>query len=229
MTLVIGHRGASADHPENTLAAFEGARAQGADWVELDVRRSADGVLVVHHDPSVPGGGVISATRHRDLPTSVPTLAEALAACAPMGVNVEIKNSPDEAGFDEERTIAALTLEVIAEVGTTPVLVSSFDLAVIDRVRALDPGVPTGYLVLSTLDRHDALALCRDRGHGAVHPHDAFVDQTVVARCRAEGVALNVWTVDDPGRIAQLAAWGVDGVITNRPSLARSVLDAAAG
>src|SRR4051812_33810066 len=91
---VIAHRGASKAERENTLGAFRRARAMGADAVELDVRRTVDGVLVVHHDP-LPA----------ELTPHVPTLGDALDACTGMWVNVEIKNDPDEPDFDERDTI----------------------------------------------------------------------------------------------------------------------------
>lgn len=229
MTSVIGHRGASADHPENTIEAFVAARSLGADGVELDVRQTVDGVLVVHHDAELPDGRIIADTPALELPPSLPTLAAALASCVGMTVNVEIKHDPVEPGFSEDRHLAE---EVVAEISrrpdasSTPILVSSFDLATIDKVRAVGPDLPTGYLVLSTTDPVDAVAVCLDGGHSAVHPYDVFVDAGVSELCRTSGVALNVWTVDDPGRIAELAGWGVDAVITNRVRLAREVIDA---
>ena len=230
MTSVIGHRGASADHPENTVEAFVAARSLGADGVELDVRQSLDGVLVVHHDVELPDGRIIVDTPSAELPPGLPTLAAALSSCVGMTVNVEIKHDPNEPGFSEDRR---LTDAVVAEIARRPepertaILVSSFDLGTIDRVRVVAPDLPTGYLVLSTTDPVDALAACLGGGHTAVHPYDIFVDADVTERCRAAGLALNVWTVDDPGRIAELARWGVDAVITNRVRLAREVVDAA--
>lgn len=232
MTSVIGHRGASADHPENTIEAFVAARSLGADGVELDVRRSLDGLLVVHHDAELPDGRIIADTPSAELPSTVPTLTASLAACVGMTVNVEIKHDPVEPGFSEDRRLADETVVEIArrpEAASTPILVSSFDLGTIARVRDIASELPTGYLVLSTTDPLDALAMCLDGGHSAVHPYDIFVDADVTDRCRAAGVALNVWTVDDPARIAELAGWGVDAVITNRVGLARQVIDAAGG
>ena len=81
MPRVFAHRGASQRAPENTVEAFRLAAELGADGVELDVRRSADGALVVHHDPHLPDGRLIAATAFADLPASVPTLAAALDAC----------------------------------------------------------------------------------------------------------------------------------------------------
>ena len=101
MTQVIGHRGASRAERENTLAAFRAAVAQGADGVELDVRRTADGALAVHHDAHLPDGRAIVATTWADMPDHVPDLASALDACAGLRtVNVEIKNWPGDVDFD---------------------------------------------------------------------------------------------------------------------------------
>ena len=101
--LVLGHRGASHARPENTLAAFAKARELGADGVELDARRTADGRLVVHHDPVVEGFGLIvehGFTALRAAHPEIPTLVEALDECAGMIVNVEIKCLPWEPDAD---------------------------------------------------------------------------------------------------------------------------------
>src|SRR5438445_9364775 len=105
-TAVYAHRGASAAFAENTVEAFRGAAAMGADWVELDVRRTADGALAVHHDARLADGRAIVETLSTELPASVPSLSDALAACAPLGVNVEIKNWRDDVDFDAEVRIA---------------------------------------------------------------------------------------------------------------------------
>ena len=110
---VIAHRGASVAERENTIAAFRAASEIGADAVELDVRRTADGVLVVHHDALVPTGDGSHPIDDLDLarlPTHVPTLGAALDACTGMWVNVEIKNDPREAGFDATDSIADETI-----------------------------------------------------------------------------------------------------------------------
>ncbi|MFN8051924.1 MAG: glycerophosphodiester phosphodiesterase [Acidimicrobiales bacterium] len=223
--MVIGHRGASFDFPENTLEAFEGAAAQGADWVELDVRCTADGVLVVHHDAVLPDGRVIFDTIAGDLPDTVTTLELALATCLPMGVNVEIKNSPAEPGYDPTGALARSTVLAIGGVGPgLDVLVSSFDIGTLEAVRSADPMLATGYLVLSTEEPDDAVAMAVGGGHRAVNPWDPCVTEASVARAHDAGIEVNVWTVDDPDRIRQLADWGVDAVITNRPAVARRAL-----
>src|SRR5687767_7161049 len=112
--LVVGHRGSSADHPENTLVAFEAALAAGADAVELDVRLTADGEAVVLHDAEVgvvtDGSGLVHAMTLREIKRlrvggeEIPTLGEVLVALSGRAVvNTEIKNLPGEESFDSPR------------------------------------------------------------------------------------------------------------------------------
>src|SRR5205085_6717601 len=131
--------GASAVCPENTVAAFVEARRQGADMVELDARLTADGVVVVHHDPVVEGVGQVSQLDATDLPDWLPTLETALAACDGMGVNVELKHLPHEPDFDPDHRISAAVVDVVrAAAMVDRVLLSSFDLAAVDAARRLD-------------------------------------------------------------------------------------------
>jgi glycerophosphoryl diester phosphodiesterase len=227
--LLYAHRGASADAPENTVAAFRLAREQGADGVELDVRRSADGDLVVHHDAALPDGRIIVEVPTVALPVSVPSLSEALDACEGLVVNVEIKNSPLDPDHDPELALAKDVVALLRERGGRDrVLVSSFDLATVDRVRALGD-VATAFLTFIDPVGAAAVALAADRGHIAIHPHQATVDGDFVALAHDAGLEVNVWTVDDPERIRQLADAGVDGIVTNVPARAREALRAARG
>jgi len=209
---VIAHRGASLVEKENTVPAFRRAGEMGADAVELDVRRTVDGVLVVHHDP-------IDAVPAADLPADVATLGEALDACAGMWVNVEIKNeSADDMIADE--TVAHL----LARHTDERWLISSFRLATADRCRQLAPQIRTAWLV----ERTPAGAVERlvERGHGALHPWVEGLTRATVDACHAAGLEVNTWTCDDPGRIAELLDWGVDGVCTNVPDVAVRVVAA---
>ena len=224
--LVVAHRGASHDRVENTVEAFAEARVQGADWVELDVRLSADNVLIVHHDAHYRDGRLVREVAAADVPDYVPNLAQAFEACEGMGVNVEVKNLPG----DPDHDAAVMVCEAVAGlVGAYRppefLLMSSFDIAAMDRIRTTDPLVPTAWIVL---ERHGT-DLILDRivrhGHGSVNPWDELVDEHLVRAAHERDLAVVVWTVDDPGRIAELASWGVDGIITNRPGLARSVID----
>jgi glycerophosphoryl diester phosphodiesterase len=224
-TLIIAHRGASADHPENTLEAFRGALDQGADWVELDVRLSADGCLVVHHDPNYADGRAVALTVADDRPPHVPLLPEALAACAGMGVNIEIKNSPGDLGegVEQDMSVARLVTQLVRDRADVadPVLVTSFDEATLMDVRSL---VPTGLLAWDLGSDPGAVERAAAAGDVAVHPWDAFVDAHFMERCKALGLLVNTWTVDDPARILELAALGADGIITNTPGRARELL-----
>lgn len=222
MTLVIAHRGASRAEPENTVAAFRAASEMGADGVELDVRRTADDRLVVHHDPILADGRVIRATRATDLPEEIPTLAAALDACAGMFVNVEIKNEAGEPDFDPTEWVAHhVVAELAARRSPSRWLISSFRIETIDRCRRLAPDVRTAWLVMEATDAVvDAAVL---RGHVALHPWVDRLDARTVARTHASGLAVNTWTCDDPDRMRELMAWGVDGVCTNVPDLALEV------
>ena len=225
--MVIAHRGASAVHPENTLEAFTGARAMGADAVELDARRTADGRVVVHHDAQLPDGRLIVELAAADLPAHIPSLAEALDACEGMVVNIEIKNWPDDPDFDPTERVAEQVVELVLATGRRDtVLVSSFHLATVDRVRDLDDGLATAFLHIR-IDGPTALAKAVEHGHGALHPWDPHVSADLITRAHDLGVRVNTWTVDDPDRMLELAAWGIDGIVTNVPDLARETLDVA--
>jgi glycerophosphoryl diester phosphodiesterase len=229
LPVIWGHRGASADRPENTIAAFVEARVQGADGVELDVRRSADGGLVVHHDPRLPDGRPIASLAVRDLPEDVCLLDAALEACAAndLLVNVEIKNVDVDPDHDPTEYLAKAVVDLVNERRLhEAVLVSSFSLATIDRVAHLDPDIRTGYLASPRWDQAHALARAVEAGHRAFHPFDLAVNEGLVEAAHAKGVEVNVWTVDDPERIRWLAATGVDGIITNTPAAARRALEA---
>ena len=154
---IIAHRGASAAYPENTVEAFRAAGELGASWVELDVRRTADGRLAVHHDAHLADGRAIVDVAGRDLPSTVPSLAEALDACAPLGVNVEIKNSPNDVDFDPTAALVELVVADIAAC-SQPILVSSFHPPTLDRVRAADATVATAQLTFELADPQRAVA-----------------------------------------------------------------------
>jgi glycerophosphoryl diester phosphodiesterase len=224
---VIAHRGASAAHPPgNTIDAFRAAGPLGATWVELDVRRCADGSLAVHHDPELPDGRALVELTREAWPDWVPSLSDALDACEGLGVNVEIKNNPGDLDFDETESLAAAVVDLLHERGgRDEVLVSSFHLRTIDRVRSLDPAVPTAFLVVAwAAPAPTTLELCAARGHAAVHPWHGLVTDEVVQVAQGLDMAVNVWTVDDPDEIAALAALGVDGIVTNVPDVAVAAL-----
>ena len=221
--LVIAHRGASAAHPENTLAAFAAAGPLGADAVELDARRTADGAVVISHDDTLPDGRVLVETLRPDLPEWMPTLAEALDACAPLVVNIEIKNTPGDADFDPADRVADAVLDEVSGRDQDRYLISSFHRPTIDRIRARRPGLATALLHIH-VGGEAALADAVAHGHGALHPWSGWVTPELIAAAHAQGVVVNAWTVDDPDEMVRLASWGIDGIVTNVPDVARAAL-----
>ncbi|HEX5586934.1 MAG TPA: glycerophosphodiester phosphodiesterase [Acidimicrobiia bacterium] len=229
MTLVLAHRGANREAPENTLAAFARAVELGADGVELDVHRTADDQLVVVHDAVGPWGLVSmrTAKEMREHAPDVPTLADALDVCSGRLVNVEIKNLPDTAGHDPTDRVSELVVELLAARGRVDhALVSSFWLESIDHVHRLAPDLPTGFLAFVG-DPHELVGLAAGRGHAAVHPGIHMMAgrsaAEIVDVAHRVGVQLNVWTVNEPGDIARLIDVGVDAVISDVPDVALAV------
>jgi glycerophosphoryl diester phosphodiesterase len=223
--LIVAHRGASrAEPPGNTVAAFERAKDLGADWVELDVRATADGARVVHHDAELADGRAICELGLEELPSVVPRFEVALAACEGMGVNVEIKNSSLDPDFDPTCAVADSVVEVLQHADRDRVLVTSFDLATIDRVRALDPTLPTGLLAFDLNEPASVIDAAVAGGHRAINPWDPFVDADLMRLARAAGLDVNVWTVNDVARMRQLIELGVDAIITDVPDVLARLL-----
>lgn len=202
--LVIAHRGACWDEPENTLPAFEHAIAEGADYVEFDVRAARDGTLVVAHDPV--------AKRRPDMLT----LDEALRALrGRVGLAVEIKEPAAT-----ERTLKALHAH---RIDADAALLLSFRIRALERARRLRPDLR---LVLHLGRRPDLGAATRFWGVG-------FRDETArprqIALARSLGLATTVFTVNEPARMRELASLDVTGIFTDRPALLRQVLAEAPG
>lgn len=231
-TLILGHRGAPKAAPENTLASFAAALEEGADGVELDVHSTQDGVLVVTHDPEIENLGVIRETTWASINSavpSIPTLEQVLDLCAGALVNIEIKNSEGDSGYDPTQRTADLVVALLASRSNRDnVVVSSFELAAVDRVRSIDAAVPTGFLYAPNLPNTEALETAIAGGHSAIHPHwvslagdegSKFVDD-----CHTQGLRVNVWTVNDQPVLKALLAAGVDCVITDTPAVLRSWL-----
>lgn len=247
MTLVVAHRGASAQAPENTLEAFRRAAEVGADAVELDVHLTADDQLAVIHDPDLARttnhhGNVADMTmdeiraadagytfarsddagypfRNRGL--RVPTLPEVLEWLPDdLGLVVEIK-----ARAAVEPAVEALRSHPVRQSGRASLI--SFDEASIEQAHALDPELPTGYLLVPTQPIEPALVWATEHGHAAVHPWDGDLGidpAQILARALAYGRLVGCYVVDDPERMRQLAAYGLWGFVTNVPDLARTTL-----
>ena len=227
--LVLAHRGASRAAPENTIPAFTRARELGADGVELDVRRTADDVLVVHHDPEVEGLGLIAAhplAALRAARTDVPTLVEALAACTGLLVNVEVKCLPWEPDADgPDHPVVRAVVEAV-RAHAPDAIVSSFDLGAVDACRTFAPELTTAWLT-SSQELATASAIASEHGHAWLHPDRGSALATRkdgIQAAHDQGVRVDVWTVDDPDEIRTLAAAGVDAIVTNVPDVALAAL-----
>ncbi len=243
--LVLGHRGASAEAPENTLAAFRLALAQGADGVELDVWRCGSGEVVVIHDedtartcgarlavPEAPlerlralDAGAWRGAAHAG--ERIPLLEEALAAVPGAVVNVELKARPGRGDRALAREVAAVIAAARAE---ARVIVSSFDFALVAAFRAAAPGVATGLLFEAAWHRRLRVPMAAWRlDPSALHPDRRLCTPGRLAGWVAGGRAVNVWTVDEPAEVARLARAGVAGLICNGPGAARRVVREACG
>jgi glycerophosphoryl diester phosphodiesterase len=217
MTSVFAHRGCTDGLVENTVAAFAEADRRGADGVELDVRRTADGALVVHHDATLADGRVICETALDLFPPYVPVLADALAACGGMTVNVEVKNSAGDPGYEPDQAIARDAARVVVDAGwARRVIVSSFERAALDALVAADAGLRLGWLLGVPVDPSGAVDEAAERGFQAIHPFVTWVDAPLVARAHDAGLAVNVWTVNCRHDLEAMVALGVDSVITDR-------------
>jgi len=231
MTSVYAHRGSSSSSVrENTLEAFRRAASLGADGVELDVRRTADGSLVIHHDIELEGLGPISGCARREMPDWMPTLEAALDVCADVGleVNVEVKSELTGTSHDPLERCARQTAALCEDASTARRLViSSFAPAALAAVREVSSGLAIAWLVGKAaaqpgpLWREGVLGTLDLEG---IHPFDWIVDAAFVTRAHEDGLAVRVWTVDEPTRLAELASLGVEAVITNDVEVARLAL-----
>jgi len=223
--VILAHRGLHRTERENTLGAFRAARSVGADGVELDVRRCADGQIVVHHDATI-DGKALAVTPMGELPGYVASLADALDACAGLVVNVEIKKGKhSSAPADHARDIARRVVDVVIGAGrAADVIISCFDLATCRAVRSLDTGVRVGWLVHRGRDVVASVGVARDAGLHAVHPHYRAVNAKTVAAAHDADLAVNVWTVNRPRQLVAMIELGVDGLITDDPASALALV-----
>jgi glycerophosphoryl diester phosphodiesterase len=236
--LIVGHRGASAHATENTASAFERAARDGADGVELDVLCCATGEVAVFHDddlrrlagrPEKVGALPWSVLRAVPLRGGghIPLLDEAFEACGPtLLVNVELKSGGI---FDQglPRLVEGVHTSLRRCRAEDRVIVSSFDPRAVGLWKSAHPDLPCALLFEAggpaALAKALTLPLLRP---AAAHPEAGLCQPDLVRRWHQAGYRVNTWTVDEPGRLQDLAQMGVDGIITNDPAAARAVLRA---
>lgn len=219
--VIIGHRGWPLRHPPNTLRGAIAA-AGVAPMVEVDVRRSADGKLVLSHDTELGGIPVHEANWDRlsqlDLGEGErpALLDEVISALPGTALDIEVKSSPADPGFEPDHRIG---LEA-ADRCRPGDLLTSFNWDLVDRVRAVFADVSTGLIVSAFGTLEEAMGRCLDGGHHLAAAHLSLVGTAaVVADTLSRGVAVAAWVVNDPTTALQLAQWGVSGIITDAPDV----------
>lgn len=215
---ILAHRGASGYAVENSLAAFREARRLGAAGIELDIHASADGALIVHHDPEIEGAGGIGALRMEEvravrLPNGeqIPTLPEALETCRGLEVWIELKSLPPP--LDDT------LLEAVA--GEDPLLIGvhAFDHRIIARLGSRRPQLRRG--ILSASYPVDPVAPMISVGATTLWQEWHLIDAELVQAVHRRGGEVVAWTVPDAAVAASLAGLGVDAVCGNYPDRLR--------
>lgn len=236
---VIAHRGWSGKYPENTMLAFKNAVDLGCDGIELDVHLSKDGEVMIIHDEKLARtsgyDGVVSDYTRAELEkisagktkddkfgfTPIPSLEEYLDYVSkyPIVTNIELKTAPTYYPGIEEKT-----LELVEKFGCQDrVFFSSFNWLSLMKMKMLNPSYRCGTLIEVPRVENIACQLA-DIGFECYHPDFKLIDEGVVAQCHLHDVEINVWTVNEEDDIKKCLKWGVDGLITNNPDLAKSLL-----
>jgi glycerophosphoryl diester phosphodiesterase len=227
--LIIGHRGARGESPENTVEGFLHAQNAGVDGIETDIAMTADLIPVMHHDAELPDGRLI-----RDLPLSecfgIPTLAESLAALPEMTWLLEIKTYPPHpAKSHPPAFVVARVLEVLDVAAADPsrIAVKAFDWAVLREVAKQRPALTRICLTAPETEkakslwwgRNDASAPQAAAASGA-KAWSAFhktLTAAQIAEAKSLGLMVFAWTVNEPADFDRLSPL-VDGIVTDVPS-----------
>lgn len=221
--LKIGHRGAKAHVPENTLASFKKAIALGADAIELDVHTCASGELVVIHDFTVDrttnGSGEVHNLTLKEIRQltiegqyKIPTLTEVIdqinGKCI---INIEIK------GEGTAKPVAVLLKMYVEEQGYSynHFIVSSFLYAELKEIYAINKNIHLG--VLTEDNFNEALRWAKELSAKALHPHFSLLNQSNVLEVQEAGYKIYTWTVNEPEDIARIKSYNVDGIISDYP------------
>lgn len=218
--LVIAHRGASAYEPENTLRAVERALELGADLIELDVRLSRDGHVVVIHDERVDrttnGKGYVKDMTLDDLKgldaglgEKIPTLGKVLDLVkGRAGLIVEIK-APEAV----EKVVQTIEEKRMVR----EAIVSSFDPHAVKRVKELNSDIKT--CVLCSFHPLEAIRLTLKARAEILYLDHRYIDTDAVVEAHKHGLTIYSWATDDPNEAKRLIKIGVDGITTNKPDL----------
>jgi len=222
--LKISHRGANAYEPENTLRALKRALEYAVDMVEVDVRETKDGQIVVIHDETLErttnGRGHVHQTSFSELRKlnagkgeRIPTLQEVIDLVkGRVGLIVELK---DPRTTDKVAEILAKNNFV------DQTLVTSFIHSAVKTIKELNPQLKTGVIFRSAPIKPSQLAL--DANANALFPYHKYVTTRMIDDAHSNHLTINVWTVDTREEIEHYARIGVDGIVTNRPDLLKDL------
>lgn len=219
MFIKIAHRGASAYEPENTLRSFERAIELKADMIELDVRQSIDGHLVVMHDDTV------DRTTDSTGLVSLKTLSELKELNAGKGEKIPTLDEVIELGRDRAKLVIELkengcedkVVDLIHKNNLTDeVFIVSFKPNRLKMIKELEPNLKTGLIIFASID---PVRLAKNCGADVVAPFRWFITKGLVERARRNGLYTFTWTVDDTLKAHGLRNKGVSGIVTNKPDI----------
>ena len=246
---VISHRGANHIAPQNTLAAFRKSIGFNVEGVETDVHLTKDGIPVICHnytvDKTSDGKGEINSHtldelksfdfgsyfHHTYKGTKIPTLEEflSLMETAKLKImNIEIKSPKDKDYSIVEKVIEAVKAHNLFD----RLLISSFDADLLVKVKDTDEKCKTGFLyspdkILALKMWNRAVDFAKSIGADALHPHQVYVNREYVEQAHENGIMVNPWTINKEKDIRKMIEFGVDGVITDVPNIAKEIIASA--
>lgn len=234
--MIVGHRGAKALAPENTLAAIQACADCGVNWIEVDTLLSKDGVPIIFHDETLDRctdkqGRVADKTllqiKKADAGEkfaakfkgeTIPTLEEALQLCLQnsMSMNLEIKIHHDY----EITSLVTAVNEVIQKLGFPEdrLLLSSFSKLALKECLKVMPAIKRGYIT-EEKEADDYLALIVPLDLFSVHVNHKKLTKEMAKKIKGEGYQLNIWTMNEPSKVEAFSQMQVDNIITDDPSL----------
>ena len=227
--LLLGHRGTPRLHPENSLAGFQAALDAGLDGIETDVRRLADGGLVICHDPHLKDGRKLETLSRTDLPAHVPLLPEVLAWAAQTGAYLNIEVKP-ELGKGDGRVEE--TLDLVRAYGLADqVLLSSFSPLQLLAALQHAPQIERGFLYHRPYQIGCDLVpeVARRVQVAALHPHWSLITPQLMDSAQRSGWRVNTWTVNDAAEGQRLLKLGVSGLIGDVPQVLLAARGSAEG
>lgn len=225
--LIIGHRGANAIAPENTLKAFQKAIELKADYVEFDVHQSKDGEIVIIHDSDT-----LRTTRHKG---SIPkmTLAEIKKLDAGEGEQIPtldelIQIAKGKIGLQLEIKAPGMAQKIVDKLRSANLIestiVSSFNHNELLEIQKIEPSLKLAALVLR-MRKGKTLQKALDNNFSYIHPEFRFIKKPSIDAAHEKNIKVNAWTVNTRSNMKKLIEIGIDGIITNNIEFAREVLN----